>query len=285
MNGSRNTIPPNRSMSRSFLSAALILIFLLSQGLSSFADVDVYRPGRKFHLTARMLGLSAAGTMEIMGNTGLNGESVIFVKSRITKLGGLLGFMAKFLRVYKKSNTFESYIDPKTYITAEYEVYRLKSDGSKKTTEHIRFDREQNRVISLVDNKTLISNAPPDVQDTFSIFLGLLHKFSNEGLFVGKKFHATFYAHEKISSFEIKVTRLLLINEKMVYSLEIPELLEVFVHPASIKFMVTDVGGGFMSVTGGSCTIHIPFFPDITLDARIEQTGGLLLRKEPPREE
>ena len=275
MSGSRNTIPTSRSMSKTLLPAALILMFLLFQELPSFADVDTYKPGRKFRLTARMLGLSAAGTMEIMENTELNGKSVIFVKSRITKLGGLLGFMAKFLRVYKKSNTFESYIDPETYITVEHEVYRLESDGSKKITEHIRFDREQNRVISLVDDETLISNAPPDVQDSFSIFLGLLHKFNTEGLFVGKKFHANFYAHKKIFRIEVTVTQLSLINGKMVYSLEIPELLEVFVHPASIKFEVTDVGGGFMSITGGSCTIHIPLFPDITLNARIEQVSGL----------
>ncbi len=278
MGGSRNIILTSWRASRALLPAALILILLLSQGLPSYADSGhyVYSPGTKFHFTAKLLGLSAAGTMEILENRELNGESFIFIKSRITKLGGLLGFMAKFLRVYKESNAFESYIDPETCMTAQYEVYRLRSNGSKKITEHVRFDREQNRVVSLVDNEILINDAPPDVQDVFSIFLSLLYKFNTEGLPVGKKFKASFYAHKKISRIEITVTQLSLVNGKMVYNLEIPEIPEVFVHPASIRLKVTDVGGGFMSVIGGSCTVHIPFFPDVTVNARIENVSDLL---------
>ena len=215
-------------------------------------------------------GLSVTGTMEVMENTELDGEDVILVRARVIKMGGLLGLLVKLLRSYKGSNTFDSYIDPDTLMTVRYDMYKLKDDGSKKINDQLCFDREQNSVISLKDNETVINDAPPDLQEIFSIFLSLLSRFNTEDIFVGKKFNVSLNSYKKVAKIEIEVTSFSLVNGKPTYILEIKELLAVFKSPASVVLRITDVGGGFMSVIEGECTIHLTALPNITLNFEVE---------------
>jgi hypothetical protein len=208
--------------------------------------------------------------MEVLENTELNGKDVIFAKSKVTKLGGFLGFIARFLRVYKESNNFDSYIDPNIHMSVQYDVYNLKDDGSRKTTERVHFDRERNKVLSLESNKTLIANPPPDIQDVFSLFLSLLTKLNSEEIYVGRKFEENLYAYGKVARIEAEVTHFALVDGKPVYIMEIEKLPAVFKYPASVRLKVTDVGDGFMFVTEGKCTIHIPVMPDITVNVEVE---------------
>ena len=286
------------------LSIALVLTYLLSQEALPSAHVDPYiynaateeqiveearRPESQksgipafrrsgfrklpsaLSLTARWWGLSAMGTMEILGNTEFRGEDVVLVRSQVTELGGFLGFIVRFLRIYKESNTFDSYIESDTFMTIRYEVYNLNDDGSKKLSEHIYFDRERNRVVSLTDNKTIISNAALDIQDAFSIFLDLIHKFNTEELFVGKRFKVNLYAYKKSYKVEIEVTHLALVNGTAVYTLEIKELPAVFKYPTAISFEVTDVRDGLKLPTRGKCTIHVPVLPDIAIEGELKE--------------
>ena len=258
-------------MRRIAFPIALILACLFSQQFPSHADLHphIYETGTKFFAAARCLGLSAEGTMEILEDAQLNGESVILARARVTKLGGLFGFLVKFLRVYKGSNTFDSYIDPNTNMTIQYDMYKLKDDGSKKFNDRMYFDRKWNRVKSLESNETFIANAPPDIQDAFSIFLNLLSMINTEYLFVGKKYKVNLYAYKKFARIEIEVTRFSMVDGRAIYTLEIEKLPEVFKYPASVSLKVTDVGDGFMSVTEGECIIHIPILPDVNIDIEV----------------
>jgi len=258
------------------LSITLMSVFLFSQGFlsSPSENLHIYKTGTKFVLTARWWGLSATGSMEILENTKFRGRDVILVRSQVTELGGFLGFIVRFLRIYKESNTFDSYIDADTFMTVRYEVYKLNDDGSRKLTEHIYFDRKSNRVMSLEDNKTIINNAAPDIQDVFSIFLDILHKLNTERLFVGMKFAFNLYGYKEAFEVEIEVTRLTMAGGRPVYTLEIKELPAVFKHPASVSFEVTDVGEGFNLPTRGQCTIDIPFLPDITVKGGLREVSG-----------
>lgn len=272
MSGSRNTTRTNQKMRKVALLTVLIMVCLFSQQFPSSADSDlhIYETGTKFSAAVKHWGLSMAGTMEVMENTELDGKNVILVRARVIKMGGLLSLLVKLLRSYKGSNTFDSYMDPDTLMTVRYDMYKLKGDGSKKLNEQLYFDREQNSVISLKDNKTLVSDAPPDVRDIFSIFLDLLSRLNTEDIYVGKKFKTNLYSYKKIAKVEIEVTRFSLVNGKPTYILEIKELLAVFKSPASVVLRVTDVGHGFMSVTEGECTIHLTALPDITLNFKVE---------------
>ena len=249
------------------LSIILMSVCLLSQESSSTAtaDLHIYKTGTKLVLNAKWWGLSAAGTMEVLENTKFRGKDVILVRSQMIKLGGLLGFIVKFLRVYRGSNTFDSYIDPDTFMPVRYEIYKLNKDGSKKLNEHVYFDRELNRVVSLEDSKTIVSNVAPDVQDTFSAFLDLICRFNTEKLFVGKKFSVDIYGYEEAFEVEMEVTHWKLRNGIAVYTLEIDQLPAVFKHPASVSFEVTDVGGGFRLPTKGKCTIDVPVLTSVTV--------------------
>lgn len=209
--------------------------------------------------------------MEVLENTKFRGEDVILLRSRRTRLGGLLGFIVKFLRAYKGSNTFDSYIDPDTFMAVRYENYELSKDGSKKVNEQIYFDRELNRVVSLEDNKTIVSNVAPDIQDIFSAFLALIYRLNTEELFVGKEFSVNIYGHEEAYEVEIEVTHWKLRNGTAVYTLEIEELPAIFKHPASVSFEVTDVRDGFSLPTRGKCTIDVPVLTSITIKGNLRE--------------
>lgn len=254
------------------LPIVLISLLLISQESlpSPGADVNIYKEGTGFVLNVRWLGLTAVGTMDVMESA----ENVVLVRSQVTELGGLLGFIAKFLRMYRKSNTFDSYIDSVKFTTVEYEIYRLKEDGSKETAEHIYFDRERKRIVSLTDNKTIVKNVPPDIQDAFSAFLELIRRFNTEKLFPGKVFEVNLYGYEKAFKVKVEVVHQVSRDGKTVYTLEIADLPEVFKYPASITFEVTDIGNGFQFPTRGECTIRFRLFPDITLKGELRKKDG-----------
>lgn len=256
--------------------AILISLFLTSQiSLSStkagFQAHQVYKIGTAFHLSAHRLWLSAEGTMEVLEKTKFREEEVILIRSQITKVGGLMGFIVKFLRIYKESNTFDSYIDSDTFLTARYEVYKLKKDGSKKLTEDVYFDRLEKRVLYLEDNTTIVDSVAPDIQDAFSIFLNLLCRLNTEELYVGKKFLVDLYAYKKSSTIEIEITGLVIKDDVPTYTLEIDRLPGVFKYDASVEIKVTDTGGGFMFPVSGKCTIDIPVLPDVTINGKLSK--------------
>jgi len=209
--------------------------------------------------------------MEVVGKTKFRGKDTILVRSQVTELGGFLGFIVKFLRIYKESNTFDSYIDPDTLTPVRYEVYRLNKDGSKKLNEHIYFDRKLNRIVSLEDDSAILINAPPDTQDIFSSFLSLIRRFNAERLFVGKRFYMNVYMYKKISRVETEVTDITPVNGMPVYTLRIEKLPDIFKYPASIVFDVADVGGGFKFPTTGKCTINVPVLKGITVDGELRE--------------
>jgi hypothetical protein len=248
-------------------------VCLFSQESLSSADANphIYRTGTKLVLTARWWGLFATGTMEVLGKTEFRGRDVILVRSQVTELGGFLGFIVKFLRIYKESNTFDSYIDPDTLMTVRYEAYKLNDNGSKKLTEHVYFDRKLSRVVSLEDNKTIMSNVAPDIQDAFSVSLALLYRFNTEKLFVGKRFELNLYGYREAFKVDLEVTRLTMTDGTSVYTLEIEELPAVFKHPASVSFEVTDIGGGLKFPTRGKCTIDVPVLPNITVKGELKE--------------
>ena len=274
MNGLGSITQTSLKMHKLTLPIALLSLLLISQESlpSPGADLHIYKEGTGFTLNIKWLGLSAVGTMDIMENA----ENAILVRSQVTELGGLLGFLARFLRMYKKSNTFDSYIDSVEFTTVRYEIYRLKKDGSKETAEHIYFDREQKRIVSLKNNKTIVKNVPPDIQDAFSAFLELIRRFNNEKLFPGKVFQVNLYGYEKAFRVKVEVLHQALRDGKTVYTLEIADLPEVFKYPASITFEVTDIGNGFQFPTRGECTIKIRLFPDITLRGELREKDGSL---------
>lgn len=256
------------------LAFILSLLCLFYRPSSINGSLDIYRIGTKFMLTATWWGVSADGTMEALDKVKFKGKDTILVRSHVTRVGGLLGFIVRFLRIYKESNTFDSYIDLDTLMPVRYEVYRLNKDGSKRLNEDIYFDRKLNRIVSLEDDSIVINNAPPDAQDAFSTFLSLLRRFNTEKLFVGKKFYINLYAYKKVSKVEVEVTALKVVNDKPVYTLEIKELPDIFKHPASITFEVADNGNGFNLPTKGRCTIDVPALPDINIDGELKQLAG-----------
>lgn len=274
MNGSGDITQASLRMHKVALPIILISLLLISQESlpSPGANLHIYKEGTGFVLNVRWLGLAAVGTMDIMENAG----NVILVRSRVTELGGLLGFIAKFLRMYKESNTFDSYIDSVEFLTARYEIYKLNKDGSKDTAEHIYFDRERKRIVSLTDSKTIVKNVPPDIQDAFSAFLELIRRFNDEELFPGKVFEVNLYGYEKAFKVKVEVVHQVLRDGKTFYTLEIADLPEVFKYPASLTFEVTDIGNGFQFPTRGECTIRIRLFPDITLKGELREKDGSL---------
>jgi hypothetical protein len=165
--------------------SAIILALLLSQQLSLSNPPDVYKPGTKFSLSLKWWGMSAYGTIEAIRNDKVREQDVIFVSAKTKELSGLLGFLVKLLRIYKGSNTFDSYIDTKTGLPVRYEVYKLNDDGTKKLNDHVYFDRKNKRVASYEDNSTVLSNVQPDIQDIFSGFLNLVRMFNTEDFYIG----------------------------------------------------------------------------------------------------
>ena len=159
-------------------------------------------------------------------------------------------------------------------MTTRYEVYRLNDDGTKRLTEHVYFDRESKKAISIQDNEVIASNIPLDTQDTSAIFLGLLGKMNTEKLFVGKIFEINLYAHREIHKFNMEVTDFMTIDRTNIYTLVIKELPGIFKYPASVEIKVTNVDGGFLFPVYGKCVIHIPILPDVTVEARLSRISN-----------
>ena len=84
-------------------------------------------------------------------------------------------------------------------------------------------------------------------------------------------FEANLYGYEVASKLEVEVTDRELRDGEAVYTLEIEELPAVFKHPASIRFEVTDVGGGFRFPTRGRCTIDVPVLSNITVKGELSE--------------
>ena len=255
------------------ISIMLVSMCLLCQETlpTATASPPIYKTGTKFTFTVRWLGLSAAGAMEVLENTELEKKDVILVRSRVTKVGGFLGFIVRFLRIYKGSNTFDSYIDVDTLMAVRYEMYKLNKDGSRKINEQIYFDREQNEVVSRLNNRVVASNVAPDIQDTFSAFLTFLYRINTERLFRGKKFALNIYGYEQAFKIEIETTQHIVRDGVAVYTLEIKELPVVFKHPASLAAEVTDVVESFMFPVKGQCELRVPLWPDITIKFELKE--------------
>ena len=254
----------------------LVSIFLISQESLPLQSESshIYETGTKFVLNIKWWGLSAVGTMDIVGNSEFRGRDVLLVRSQVTELGGFLGFIARFLKMYKGANTFDSYIDPDTSMTVRYEIYKLKKDGSKETIDHVYFDREANRIVSLEDNKTIVDDVSPDIQDIYSAFLALLYNANTEGLFPGKKYELEIYGYMKAFQVEVEVTRQEMQRGVPVYTLEIAELPEIFKYPASVISEFTDTGAGIILPTGGECTINLRLLPDMTVKAEFRKVSN-----------
>lgn len=260
----RNKI--NKRILSAVLFSSLLLFF--RESLSNEA-LYVYSKGTKLCLRVSWWGLSAHGTMEVLNTTKFRDKETILVRSQVSEVGGFLGFIVKFIRIYKESNTFDSYIDTNTLMSIRYEVYKLDKNGTKKVNEHVYFDRKSNKIISLEDNKVIINNADHDVQDTFSIFLSLLNKLKNESLFVGKKISVNLYAYKKISKVDIKVISKRIVSGKDVYTLEIKEIPEIFKYPTSIEFEVAEDEKGNKFPTKGKCIIDVPVIGNIEIDGEL----------------
>lgn len=244
-----------------FLTIA-ILFFISYQ---SSANENIYATGTKFVVNVRCWGLSAYGIVEIIGNTKIEDQEVILVRSQTVEVGGFLGFIVRFMRIYKESNTFDSYIDLKTRLPVRYEVYKLNKDGSKKTTENVLFDRKHQRVISYEDKSTVLSNTPPNIQDTFSGLLNLVYSFNTDGIFIGKSYDLDLFIYQELAHINIEVVSQKMINGQKTYTFEISKLPDIFKYPASLKFDVVDAQQGLDLPTTGECVIDVPVLNDVTL--------------------
>lgn len=269
----RNAISPLRNGVLPYMHIIFIIIILFSSESPAYSDptAQIYKTGTTFLLIASRFGLSAEGVMDVLENTKFRDEDVILVRSRITKMGGLMGFIIKFLRIYKESNTFDSYINSKIMLTSRYEVYKLNNDGSKKLTEHVYFDRANKNAISLQDNQIIASDIAPDTQDAFSNFLSILRRINTDKLTVGKIFEINLYAYKKTHKVNIEVTDLTTIDRTNIYTLMLKDLPAIFTYPASVEIKVTNVDGGFLFPVYGKCVIHIPILPDVTVEGRLSQ--------------
>jgi hypothetical protein len=180
------------------------------------------------------------------------------------EVAGLLGFVVKFLRIYKESNTFDSYIDLETFLPVRYEVYKLNKDGSKKVTEHILFDRKLAKVKSYSNNSTILSNVPSNIQDVFSGFLNLIYRFNTEDIFIGKSFDLNLYMYKELGYISAKVISQKIVNGQKIYAFKINRLPDVFKYPASLTFEVAIAKDGLNLPTKGECTIDVPVWSNVT---------------------
>jgi hypothetical protein len=262
----------NQSKLKALIPAFLICIFFLSPAaLPTISPaLRIYDIGTKILVHIGHFGLSADGNMKVLEKSQFNEKDVILIRSEITELGGLMGFIVKFLRIYKGSNTFDTYIDLHNLKTVRYENYKLKKDNTREINEHIYFDRKRNTIVSLMENKVILRDVSSDIQDVFSAFLNFVYRFNTEELYVGKKLKANLYGYEEAYTVEIDVVKLENRDNKTVYIMEIKELPSVFKYPASIIFEVVDIGGEFWFPVRGECEIHIRFFPDVTIKAELE---------------
>jgi len=273
ISGSKIIILTNQKIHRKVLLLTLICVILIYNVSFSSEDIKeyIYKTGTKFVLTASWWGLSASADMEILGHTQFRGNDAILVRYQVTRMGGLMGFLVKFLRIYKESNTFDSYLDPDTLMAVRYEVYKLRKDNTKKPTEHVHFDRENKKIVSLYDDEIIIDSAAPEVQDAFALFLSLLYNINIEEPFVGQTFEVDLYAYRKANKIEVRVSDISVVNDRDVYILKIDELPDVFKHPTKVSFKVIDTGNGLKLPVSGECEIIVPFFPDITLKGTLEK--------------
>ncbi|MBD3184174.1 hypothetical protein GF312_17955 [Candidatus Poribacteria bacterium] len=254
-----------------FVLITIIAIFIGNNALSSEISEQIYSVGTKFTLDASFWGLSVSGNMEVSEKTTLNDKDAILIRSKVTKFGGLMGFIARFLRTYKGSDTFDSYIDAKTKRTMRYQVYKSNDDGTKDVKEHVYFNRKENKVISLKDDKVIIKNAKPDLQELFGSFLELICKMNEKGLALGQRFYVNLYEHERASQIEIKVKDYMIINGIPSYIVFIDDIPNMFKYPAQLEAQIIKNSKGFWIPVRGKCIIKIRFFPDVTVKGRLSQ--------------
>lgn len=247
--------------------SVIILALLISLQLSLSNPLDVYKPSMKFSLSLKWWGMSAYGTMEVIRNDKVKEQDVILVSSQTKELSGLLGFLVKLLRIYKGSNTFDSYIDTKTGLPVRYEVYKLKDDGTKKLNDHVYFDRKNKRIASYDDNSTILSNVQPDIQDIFSGFLNLIRMFNTEDIYIGKQFSFNLYLYKETGKLDMRVISQRIVDGNKVYTLKVDKLPDVFKYPASATFDVVEKGG-LRLPTKGTCTIDFPI-SNINIDGEL----------------
>lgn len=246
----------------------IIILFLFSHPSTESSSFDVYKPGVKFSLNVKWWGLSANGNMEIIGKKNVNGKDTVIVRSQVSEIGGFLSFIIKLLRIYRESNTFDSYIDPVSALPVRYDVYKVMKNGTKKFTECVYFDRKQRQVVSLDDNSTVISNTAPDIQDTYSFFLALIQKLNNENMSIGKCITSNVYIYRESCKINIRVAGQKVVDGRKVYILKIDRLPPVFKYPASMSFEVVEFGDMRIPVKG-ECTIEVPHFKNITIDGEL----------------
>jgi hypothetical protein len=257
-----------------YLKKSLLFIIIFSLSIISLqisANDTVYSPKMKFDIYIKAWGLTAYGDMEIIGKTHIDGREVLLIRSRSIDVAGILGFVAKFLRVYKHSNTFDTYIDLETLLPVRYEVYKLEKNGSKKMTEHVLFDRKLNRIISYDDKSTILNNVPSNIYDTFSGFLGLIHRFNKEDIFIGRRYDFDIYMYREVGHISAIVTGQKVIDGKKTYVIEINKLPDIFKYPASVKFEIANYNEKLILPTKGECIIDIPVFSDVTLKGELHK--------------
>jgi hypothetical protein len=247
--------------------SVIILALLISQQLSLSNPLDVYKPETKFCLSLKWWGMSAYGTIEAIRNDKVKEQDVMLVSSQTKELSGLLGFLVKLLRIYKGSNTFDSYIDTKTGLPVRYEVYKLNDDGTKKLNDHVYFDRKNKRIASYDDNSTVLSNVQPDIQDIYSGFLNLIRMFNAEDIYIGKQFSFNLYLYKEPGKLDMRVISQRIVDGNKVYTLKVDKLPDVFKYPASAMFDVVEKDG-LRLPTKGTCTIDFPL-GNISIDGEL----------------
>ncbi len=242
----------------------LIIILLFFASLQTSANPTIYKPGTKLGFNIKWWGLSAFGTIEIIEKTKVNDREVLLVRSQSTEVGGVFGLVARLLRVYKESNTFDTYIDSETLLPLKHEIYKLEKDGSKKIAERVLFDRKLNRATSYEDKSTITSNVPTEIYDTFSLFLKIIHRLNTEDIFIGKQYDMDTYMYRRTEHIRAKIVSQKMVNGQKVYTLEISKLPDIFKYPASLRFEVTTWKDGLILPARGECNIDVPILSDIT---------------------
>lgn len=259
------------------LRLKILLIILISiytllsnvTGANSKGILPIYADQAKFVLNATSLGLTASGEMNVLGKTVRNGKELILVRSKVNEISGFVGFIIKLLRIYKESNTFDTYLDPKTLLPVFYEVYKVDKNDYKQINESVEFDRQMGVVRSFDQEDEFVLRAKPNTVDAFSGFLQLIARFTNEELCVGKRITISLYAYRTISDLHVDVINHRTMGFYDIYDMEIKKLPIVFKYPASIRFEVKRHNNGLALPTRGNCTIMVPHFMDVVINGQL----------------
>jgi hypothetical protein len=245
----------------------------LLQGMSHAEILSLYEiTGVKITCKVNWFLLSGAATLQAVEETKLHGKNVILIRGKADKPGGILGFIAGFLKLYKGADTFESYIDVETHLPVQCMEYKRRKDGSKEVTEHMHFDRERRSARSLIDGR-ILNDVPPDIQDAISILADFLYRANTQKMVVGTTFKANMLAADKdvgmkVGEVIVEITDIETTEDGLIYTLTSTKLPDVVKYPVVLSVCLLDDGEKKLPVSGMG-SVKLPVLGNIEIGATL----------------